>query len=151
MSKRDAGRNKRKVLIETEVTLPEGVTVGHWSDREGATGCTVILGPPESVSAGEIRGGGPGTHEFDLLSPANATPGAHAVLFSGGSAFGLGAATGVVEWLHERGEGYPTPAGPVPLVTAAICYDLPVGSKTIWPGPDGVRAACESAGSEVGS
>lgn len=137
--------SEREALVESEITLPEGVTVGHWSDREGWTGCTVILGPPDSVSAGEIRGGGPGTHEFDLLSPATSTPGAHAVMLSGGSAFGLGATAGVVEWLREQGKGFPTPAGPVPLVTGAVCFDLPIGSNTAWPGPDGARAACESA------
>lgn len=139
--------SERKILVEEEITLPDGVTVGHWSDREGWTGCTVVLGPEDSVSAGEIRGGGPGTHEFDLLSPSTSTPGAHAVLLSGGSAFGLGATTGVVEWLREQGRGFPTPAGPVPLVTGAVCFDLPIGSNTAWPGPEGARAACESASS----
>ncbi len=137
--------SERKQLIEPDVSLPEGVTVGHSSDREGWTGCTVILGPEDSVSAGEIRGGGPATHEFGLLSPATSTPGAHAVLLSGGSAFGLGATAGVVEWMRERGRGYPTPAGPVPLVSGAACFDLPVGSAEAWPGPEDAREACDSA------
>lgn len=139
---------ERQVLVEPNVTLPDGVTVGHFSDREGWTGCTVIVGPEGTVSSGEVRGGGPATHEFELLSPATATPGAQAVVLSGGSAFGLGATAGVVEWMREQGRGYPTPAGRVPLVTGASCFDLPVGSSDIWPGPAEGRAACESAARE---
>jgi L-aminopeptidase/D-esterase-like protein len=130
------------------VELPEGVTVGHWSDTDRWTGCTVILGPEDSVSSGEIRGGGPGTREFDLLSPATSTPGAHAVMLSGGSAFGLGAANGVVDWMRERGHGFPTPVGPVPLVTAAVCFDLPMGEFS-WPSPENAYAACEQAGDSI--
>lgn len=127
------------------IELPEGVTVGHWTDTERWTGCTVILGPEDSVSSGEIRGGGPGTREFDLLSPTTSTPGAHAVMLSGGSAFGLGAANGVVDWMREKGRGFPTPVGPVPLVTAAVCFDLPMG-EVAWPEPENAYAACEAAG-----
>ncbi|HTU14674.1 MAG TPA: P1 family peptidase [Solirubrobacterales bacterium] len=135
--------------ISTEkIELPDGVTVGHWSDREGWTGCSAILGPPETVSAGEVRGGGPATREFELLSPATSTPGAHAVLLSGGSAFGVGAANGVVSWHEERGLGFSTPVGAVPLVTAAACFDLPIGDPKAHPGPDGGYAACEAAGPE---
>jgi len=132
---------------ETPIELPAGVTVGHWTDTERWTGCTVILGPEDSVSSGEIRGGGPGTREFDLLSPSTSTPGAHAVMLSGGSAFGLGAANGVVEWMRERERGFPTPVGPVPLVTAAVCFDLPMG-EFAWPVPENAYAACESATTE---
>jgi len=130
------------------IELPGGMTVGHWSDREGWTGCTVILGPPETVSAGEVRGGGPATREFELLSPATATPGAHAMLLSGGSAFGVGAANGVVSWHEERGLGFPTPVGAVPLVSAAACFDLPIGDPKAHPGPDAGYAACEAAAPE---
>lgn len=130
------------------IELPEGVTVGHWTDTDRWTGCTVILGPDDSVSSGEIRGGGPGTREFDLLSTSTSTPGAHAVMLSGGSAFGLGAANGVVDWMREKGRGFPTPVGPVPLVTAAVCFDLPMGDFA-WPEPENAYAACEEAGSVV--
>lgn len=134
--------------VSTEnIELPEGVTVGHWSDREGWTGCTAILGPPETVSAGEVRGGGPATREFELLSPATSTPGAHAVLLSGGSAFGLGAVNGVVDWHVERDLGFPTPVGPVPLVSGAACFDLPAGDPKARPGPEAGYAACEAASS----
>ncbi len=133
-----------EAIQSTPVELPEGVTVGHWTDTERWTGCTVILGPEDSVSSGEIRGGGPGTREFDLLSPTTSTPGAHAVMLSGGSAFGLGAANGVVEWMRERERGFPTPVGPVPLVTGAVCFDLPMG-EVAWPTAENAYAACEAA------
>ena len=134
-----------------DVELPDGIAVGHWTDREGWTGCTAILGPPDAVSAGEVRGGGPGTREFDLLSPAAAAPGAQAILFTGGSAFGLGAAEGVVRWLAERGHGFATPAAAVPLVSAAVVYDLMLGSAGARPGADAAYAACEAAGAGGGA
>ena len=127
------------------IELPDGVAVGHWTDAEGMTGCTAILPPDGGVAAGEVRGGGPGTRETDLLSPAAHQPGVQAVLFTGGSAFGLAATDGVVQWLEARGTGYPTPAGIVPLVAAAIVYDLPLGDSHARPGPDAGRAACEAA------
>lgn len=127
--------------------LPAGITVGHWTDLEGLTGCTVVLAPEGTVAAGEVRGGGPGTRESELLSPAANAPGVQAVCFAGGSAFGLAAADGVVAWLEERGVGYPTPAGIVPLVAGAIVYDLPLGDPKARPGPEHGRAACEAASS----
>jgi L-aminopeptidase/D-esterase-like protein len=129
--------------------LPQGVSVGHWSDPDGLTGCTVVLAPEGTVAAGEVRGGGPGTRESDLLSPAANAPGVQAVMFAGGSAYGLAAADGVVRWLEERGVGYPTPAGIVPLVAGAIVYDLVLGDPRARPGPEAGRAACEAAGTEV--
>ena len=77
--------------------LPDGITIGHWSDREGMTGCTVVLAPAGTVAAGEVRGGGPGTRESDLLSPASNAPGVQAIAFAGGSAYGLAAGDGVVQ------------------------------------------------------
>src|SRR3954452_5442336 len=106
------------------VSLPSGFACGHWTDRDGCTGCTVLIAPPGSVGSGEVRGGGPGTRESDLLSPATSTAGPEAVLLPGGSAFGLAPADGVVGWLAEQGRGPPTPAGPVPLVSAAVVFDL---------------------------
>ena len=129
--------------------LPGGFRVGHWSDFDGGTGCTVVLAPEGTVAAGEVRGGGPGTRESELLSPASNAPGVQAVCFAGGSAFGLAAADGVVQWLDERDIGYPTPAGHVPLVAGAIVYDLWRGRPEVRPGPDAGRAACEAAGREV--
>jgi L-aminopeptidase/D-esterase-like protein len=126
--------------------LPQGFTAGHWTDPEGATGCTVVLAPEDAVAAGEVRGGGPGTRESDLLSPAANPPGVQAVAFAGGSAYGLAAADGVVRWLEERGVGYQSPAGIVPLVAGAIVYDLALGDPRARPEPSAGRAACEAAG-----
>lgn len=129
--------------------LPDGFRAGHWTDAEGATGCTVLLAPEGTVTAGEVRGGGPGTRESDLLSPATHTPGPQAVVFTGGSAFGLAACDGVVAWLEERGLGYSTPGGLVPLVFGAVAYDLLVGSPRARPDAAAGRAACESLSDEL--
>lgn len=128
---------------------PDGFSIGHWSDAEAATGCTVVVPPPGARAAGEVLGGGPGTRETDLLSPLAGAEEVHAVLLTGGSAFGLAAADGVVRWLEERGVGHPTPAGPVPLVPAAVIYDLASGRADVRPGPEEGYAACEAAGEGV--
>lgn len=134
-------------MTASPVELPEGVRVGHHTDRERWTGCTVILPPEGSVASCEVRGGGPGTRESDLLSPASATPGVHGLLLTGGSAFGLSAAAGVVRWLAERGIGSPTPAAPLPLVPGAVVYDLYLG-RPEPPEPDDAYAACDAAAPE---
>jgi L-aminopeptidase/D-esterase-like protein len=129
-----------------EAPLPAGFSVGHWSDTEAATGCTVVLAPPEgAVASGDVRGGGPGTREIDLLNPIANAARVHAVLMTGGSAFGLAAADGVVRWLEQNGRGYETPGGIVPLVPGAVLYDLLTGDPTRRPGPAEGVAACESA------
>jgi L-aminopeptidase/D-esterase-like protein len=128
--------------------LPPGFSVGHWTDTAGGTGCTVVLAPDDAIAAGEVRGGGPGTRESDLLSPASGARAVQAVLFTGGSAYGLGAADGVVRWLAERDRGYRTLSGVlVPLVPAAVVFDLPLGDPTARPGPEQGAAACDAAGS----
>lgn len=129
--------------------LPDGFRAGHWTDPDGQTGCTVFLAPDGTVSAGEVRGGGPGTRESDLLSPATHTTGPQAVVFSGGSAFGLAACDGVVGWLEEHGIGYATPGGLVPLVFGAVAYDLLVGSASARPDAAAGRAACESLSDQL--
>jgi L-aminopeptidase/D-esterase-like protein len=129
--------------------LPDGVAVGHWTDRDGWTGCTVVLPPPGSVAAAEIRGGGTGTRESELLSPAASVHGVDALLLTGGSAFGLAAAEGVVAWLAERERGYRTPVGVVPLVSAGVVFDLALGDPGARPRPGDARAACEAAGSAL--
>jgi L-aminopeptidase/D-esterase-like protein len=131
------------------VELPRGVTVGHHSDRDAWTGCTVVLLPQGTVAAAEVRGGGPGTRESELLAPAANAPGVHAVLLTGGSAFGLGAADGVMEHLAARGIGYEIPGGPVPLVFAAVVYDLVLGDGSVRPDAAAAAAACEAAGTDV--
>jgi L-aminopeptidase/D-esterase-like protein len=139
---------------ESAGPLPEGFTVGHWTDRERATGCTVVLAPEEgAVAAADVRGGGPATRQIDPLHPLANAAAAHAVLLTGGSAFGLGAADGVMRWLEERGRGFETPGGLVPLVPAAVVYDLLVGDPRCRPGPEEGYAACQSASTdpELGS
>jgi L-aminopeptidase/D-esterase-like protein len=130
--------------------LPAGFSVGHWTDALAATGCTVVLAPDGgAVASGDVRGGGPGTRETDRLSPLVSATHVHAVLLTGGSAFGLAAADGVVRWLEERGRGHWTPAGIVPLVPAAVVYDLVTGDPSRRPGPDDGYAACEAAAPTV--
>src|SRR3954453_6326785 len=110
-----------------DVGLPDGFACGHWTDPVGRTGGTVVLAPPGALGSGEVRGGGPGTRESDLLSPWTSTAGPQAVVLCGGSAFGLAAADGVVRRLEEAGRGHATPAARVPLVSAAVVYDLMLG------------------------
>jgi L-aminopeptidase/D-esterase-like protein len=134
--------------VTTEVGV-SGVSVGHATNHEAATGCTVVLVPDGAVASLEVRGGAPGTRETDLLSPYSSVGEVHAVLLTGGSAFGLAAADGVVAYLEERGYGYRTPFALVPLVSAAVIYDLGVGHPHVRPLPeDGYRAAA-AAGPEV--
>ena len=129
--------------------LPEGVLVGSWSDLDSWTGCTVVLAPEGSAVACEVTGGGPGTRESDLLAPQASASGVNAIILSGGSAFGLAAADGVVGYLAERGIGYRTRAGLVPLVAGAVVFDLALGGSAVRPGPEAGYAACEAAGREV--
>jgi L-aminopeptidase/D-esterase-like protein len=110
-----------------------GVRVGHASDFEGLTGCTVILCEGGAVGGADIRGSATGTSEFELLTPLNVTDRVHAVVFAGGSAFGLEAASGVRRYLEKQGIGFPTAAGKVPLVPAAILYDLAIGKASARP------------------
>jgi L-aminopeptidase/D-esterase-like protein len=135
-------------LVEP-VVLPDGFSCGHATHRDAWTGCTVLLAPPGSVGSGELRGGGPGTYESDLLSPATSTPGPQAVLLTGGSAFGLAATDGVTRWLAEKEIGHPTPMALVPLVSGAVVYDLLLGDASTRPGSGAGYAACEAAGPVV--
>ena len=126
--------------------LPDGFAVGNWTDTDAATGCTVVLPPPAgAVASCDVRGGGPGTRETDLLDPIANAARVHGILLTGGSAFGLAAADGVVRWLERNGRGYDTPGGLVPLVPGAVVYDLVSGDPTRRPGPEEGEAACEAA------
>ncbi len=129
--------------------LPAGFRIGHWTDRDGRTGCTVVIPPPGARGGVDIRGGGTGTREIETLSLLANAEGPTAVLLTGGSAFGLAAADGVVRWLEERNFGRPTPMGVVPLVPAAVIYDLMEGAAGRRPGPDDGYAACDSATAAV--
>ena len=123
----------------------EGVTAGHWSDAVARTGCTVVLLPDGTVGSGEVRGGAPGTREFELLRPERLVTHIDAVVLTGGSAFGLAACDGVVRWCEEQGRGFVTRAGRVPIVVGAVLYDLGVGDASVRPGADEGYAACASA------
>jgi L-aminopeptidase/D-esterase-like protein len=131
------------------IVLPEGFSCGHATHHEAWTGCTVLLAPAGCVGSGEVRGGGPGTYESDLLSPGTSTPGPQAVLLTGGSAFGLAAADGVTRWLAENEIGHPTPMALVPLVSGAVVYDLLLGDASTRPGSGAGYAACGAAGPVV--
>lgn len=125
--------------------LPSGFAVGHWSDPEGRTGCTVVIPPSATRAAADVRGGGPGTRELDVLESLASPEEATAVVLAGGSAFGLAAADGVARWLEEQGRGYETPLARVPLVPAAVIYDLSEGDVAARPDAAAGYAACEAA------
>ncbi|MXZ92758.1 MAG: P1 family peptidase [Chloroflexi bacterium] len=127
------------------ITAVPGITAGHWTDANAATGCTVILCGDTATGGVAIRGGSPGTHETDLLNPIRRVDRVHAVLLAGGSAFGLATTAGVLCWLEERGVGFETPHGPVPIVPAAILYDLGVGRADLRPDANAGYAACDAA------
>jgi len=128
------------------ITDVPGIRVGHWTHPEAQTGCTVILFPVGTVASGEVRGGAPATREFDLLSPERIVDRLDAVVLTGGSAFGLAAADGVMRWCAEEGSGFATGAGPVPIVVAMALFDLLVGDGSVRPGAVEGYAACSDAG-----
>ncbi|MGZ4213041.1 MAG: P1 family peptidase [Actinomycetota bacterium] len=130
------------------ITAVPGVRVGHWTDERALTGCTVVLPPPGTTGSVVIPGGAPATHETDTIQPGRRVDEINAVLLTGGSAFGLGAANGVMRYLEERGIGHPTLAGVVPIVPAAAIFDLIVGDAAERPGPDEAYAACEAASAD---
>jgi len=123
----------------------DGVSVGHWSDPAARTGCTVVVFDPAAVASGEVRGSAPATRELSLLDPTATVQRIDAVVLSGGSAFGLDAAGGVVEWCEERGMGVPTIAGRVPIVVGMSLFDLAVGDATVRPGAEHGRFAADEA------
>ncbi len=131
-------------MVTPELVDLPGVSIGHATLEADRTGCTVILFDEPTLTAVDVRGAAPGTRELDLLAPGQAVQAADAILLSGGSAFGLRAAEGVVAALKEHGKGYPTPAGPVPIVPAAVIFDLATGNP-VAPDVEHGRRAVESA------
>jgi L-aminopeptidase/D-esterase-like protein len=123
----------------------DGVRVGHWTDSAARTGCTVVLLPDGTTGSAEVRGGAPASRELDALVPGRLVNRVDAVLLTGGSAFGLAAADGVMRWCEERSIGFATPAGPVPIVPALGLFDLGVGDGSVRPGPDDGYRACVAA------
>jgi L-aminopeptidase/D-esterase-like protein len=127
------------------ITRVPGIRVGHWTDRRGVTGCTVVLCPPGTAGSCDVKGGAPGTRETDAIRPGTLTPEVHAVLLTGGSAFGLAAADGVTRWLSARGIGFDTQVAKVPIVPAAVLFDLAVGDPAARPDTAAGVTACEAA------
>jgi L-aminopeptidase/D-esterase-like protein len=127
------------------ITDVEGIRVGHYTDREGITGCTVVLCEGGAVGGVDVRGSAPGTRETDLMRPVNRVQEVHAVLLTGGSAYGLDAASGVMRWLEERGVGFDVGVGVVPIVPAAVLFDLTIGDPKARPDAEAGYQACQSA------
>ena len=131
--------------MNNAITDVPGFRVGHAQDSRAATGCTVILCPPATVGGVDIRGSAAGTRQIDSLQPFHFVDEVHAVLLSGGSAFGLDASGGVMQYLEERSIGYQTSAGRVPIVPTAIIYDLGLGDGKVRPDKQMGYQACENA------
>jgi len=127
------------------ITDVAGVKVGHFTDSRRPTGCTVILTEEGATGGVDVRGSAPGTRETDLLNPSNLVDKVHAIVLSGGSAFGLDAATGAVRYLEERKIGFDVGVAHVPIVPSAILFDLGVGDAKIRPNADAGYKACEAA------
>jgi len=128
------------------ITDVGGILVGHHTDRSALTGCTVVLCPPGTVGSVDVRGGAPGTSETEGLRPGALVQEVHAVLLTGGSAFGLAAAAGVQRWLEEREIGFQAGPARVPIVPTAVLFDLGIGDPGVRPGPNEGYAACDRAG-----
>jgi len=128
-------------MVNRTITAVPGVEVGHYTDAEAVTGVTVLAFPNPNVAIVDVRGGGPGTRETGVLGDAIKPIPVNAIVFSGGSAFGLASVDGVMAELEALGQGVPTPAGAVPIVPAAIIYDLAIGRSDIRPTPANGAAA----------
>lgn len=127
------------------ITDVAGIEVGHFSDTRRPTGCTVILAREGAVAGVDVRGAAPGTRETDLLSPGNLVQQVHGIMLAGGSAWGLAAAEGAMRWLEERNIGMDVRFGTLPIVPAAVLFDLPMGDARIRPDAAAGYAACDAA------
>ena len=134
-------------MANSIIDIP-GIEVGHATDLDALTGCTVVLCRKGATGGVDVRGGAPGTRETDLLNPLNLVEKVHAIVLAGGSAFGLDAASGVMRYLEEQGIGFDTGAAKVPIVPSAILYDLALGSAKIRPDAAMGYRAAESASAE---
>lgn len=132
------------------VTDIEGIRIGHAENLDAATGCTVILCEEGAVAGVDVRGGAPGTRETDLLNPMNMIEKIHGILLTGGSAFGLDAAGGVMQFLEERGVGFDVGVTKVPIVCGAALFDLVIGDHKVRPNKEmGYKACLNSNNEEV--
>src|SRR6478735_5714722 len=134
--------------MRSSITSVAGILVGHFTDTRRPTGCTVVLAPGSAVAGVDVRGAAPGTRETDLLHPSNVVERVHGVLLSGGSAWGLDAAGGVMRWLDEQGIGMTVGPARLPIVPGAVLFDLPLGDQRIRPDAAAGYAACQAAGAE---
>ena len=135
--------------MHDDITDIPGIRVGHYTNLEAATGCTVILCDTPATGGVDVRGGAPATRETDLLHPFNLVEEVNAVVLTGGSAYGLDSASGVMRYLEEQGQGYDTGVARVPIVPAAAVFDLGFGSASIRPDAAAGYQACEQATSEA--
>ena len=156
--RQDPCRRARHLLLPDvpagRLTDVPGFRVGHWTDADAGTGCTVIIPPSGTIGAVDVRGGGASTRELELLAPLSGDREVTALLLTGGSAFGLAAADGVMRWCEEQGLGIDTGAARVPVVPAAVIYDLGISGNARRPGPQEGYAACVAASAaphDVGS
>ncbi|HSI55713.1 MAG: P1 family peptidase [Ramlibacter sp.] len=131
------------------ITDVAGIEVGHFTDTRRPTGCTVVLAREGAVAGVDVRGAAPGTRETDLLAPTNLVDRVHGILLAGGSAWGLDAATGVVQWLEEQGAGFPVGPVRLPIVPGAVLFDLLVGDARIRPDAAAGYRACELASNKA--
>ena len=134
--------------MSVDLLIP-GVEIGHWTDPAARTGCSVIVLPPGTRASGEVRGGAPATRDFALLAPERLVECVDAIVLTGGSAFGLAAADGVMEVMEAEGRGFDTPHGPVPIVVAMALYDLGVGDSTVRPDAAAGRHAATNRAASV--
>src|SRR5260370_29713315 len=126
-------------------SFPVGYRIGHATDGVGRTGCTAVLRPPGTIAAVDVRGGAPGTRETGVFTPGNLVSEIHGLLFTGGSAFGLAAADGVAAWLARVGVGFGIGPARVPIVAAAVLFDLAIGDPGAHPDAAMGEAACAAA------
>jgi L-aminopeptidase/D-esterase-like protein len=127
------------------ITFVSGLEVGHFTDPRRPTGCTVVIARQGAVAGVDVRGAAPGTRETDLLAPTNLVDRVHGIVLAGGSAWGLEAATGAVRWLEEQGIGMPVGPARLPIVPAAVLFDLLVGDSAIRPDAEAGYRACQAA------
>ncbi len=135
-------------MNNNSLTAIPTLSVGHWTNTDAATGCTVILCPGGATAGVDVRGSGPGTREIALLDPVCSVQKVHAIVLSGGSAFGLAAADGVMRWLEERGHGFDVGVAKVPIVPAAILFDLGIGRADVRPDGAAGYLACQAASTD---
>ncbi|HEU5377835.1 MAG TPA: P1 family peptidase [Ktedonobacteraceae bacterium] len=135
--------------MHDDITDIPGIRVGHDTNLEAATGCTVILCDTPAIGGVDVRGGAPATRETDALRPMHMVEEVHGILLTGGSAFGLDAASGVMRYLEEQGQGFDTGVARVPIVPAAAIFDLALGSASVRPDAEAGYRACLQASREA--